>query len=88
MRKVTTSTLPPASPAPANLLNARGPAFGSMAIELVAALVRWRQARAVGRQRRRAMAQLEGLTDLELRDIGVSRSAIYWVVNHGSRRDS
>ena len=54
-----------------------------LAIHVVAALVRWRRAHAERSQRRRAMAQLAAFTDLELKDIGVRRSEIYWVVNHG-----
>jgi uncharacterized protein YjiS (DUF1127 family) len=54
-----------------------------LAIQVVAALVRWRRAHAERSQRRRAMAQLAAFTDLELKDIGVRRSEIYWAVNHG-----
>jgi uncharacterized protein YjiS (DUF1127 family) len=50
---------------------------------LTAALVRWRRTRTDRRQRLRAMAMLGTLTDRELRDIGVSRSEIHWLVNHG-----
>lgn len=55
----------------------------ALANQMVAALVRWRQARAKRRQRLRAMAELGALSDLELKDIGVYRSEIHWVVNHG-----
>ena len=50
---------------------------------LTAALVRWRRRHAERRQRLRAMAMLDTLTDRELKDIGVSRSEIHWLVNHG-----
>ena len=55
----------------------------ALANQVVAVLVRWRQARAKRRQRLRAMAELGALSDLELKDIGVYRSEIHWVVNHG-----
>lgn len=58
-------------------------AIRDMAMHVVAALGRWWRARADRRQRMRAMAQLETLSDRTLKDIGVHRSAIYWAVNHG-----
>jgi uncharacterized protein YjiS (DUF1127 family) len=45
-------------------------------------VVRWR-AHVERRQRLSAMAQLQGLDDFELKDIGLSRSEIPWVVRHG-----
>jgi uncharacterized protein YjiS (DUF1127 family) len=50
---------------------------------LTAAFVSWQRRHAERRQRLRAMAMLATLTDRELRDIGVSRSEIPWLVNHG-----
>ena len=35
------------------------------------------------RRRRQAMAELHGFSDRELKDLGVRRSEIYWVVHHG-----
>jgi uncharacterized protein YjiS (DUF1127 family) len=58
-------------------------AIREVAIHVVAALGRWWRARADRRQRLRAMARLETLSDRTLKDIGVNRSAIYWAVNHG-----
>ena len=58
-------------------------AIWDLAIHAVAALGRWWRAHADRRRRRRAMAQLETLSDRTLKDIGVNRSAIYWAVNHG-----
>jgi uncharacterized protein YjiS (DUF1127 family) len=55
----------------------------ALANQVVAAFDRWRRAHAGRRQRLRAMAQLGALSDLELKDIGVRRSEIYWVVSHG-----
>ena len=83
MRKSVVSAVAPASPALVTILHATGPAIGHLAMQALAALVRWRRARAVRRQRLRAMAQLGALSDLELKDIGVYRSEIQWVVNHG-----
>jgi len=48
-----------------------------------AAASRWWRAYAERRQRRQDMAELLGLSDRELKDIGVRRSEIYWVVHHG-----
>ena len=45
-------------------------------------IVRWR-AWAERRQQLRAMAQLQGCSDYELKDLGVSRSEIPWVARHG-----
>ena len=50
-----------------------------LATELV---LRWR-AYTERRERLRAMAQLQGFSDYDLQDIGVSRSEIPWVVDHG-----
>src|SRR5262245_33370552 len=43
---------------------------------------RWR-AYVEERRRRQAMAELHGFSDRELKDLGVRRSEIYWVVHHG-----
>ena len=53
------------------------------AIRIVTDLVvRWR-AHVERRQRLSAMAQLQGLDDFELKDIGLNRSEIPWVVRYG-----
>jgi uncharacterized protein YjiS (DUF1127 family) len=59
-------------------------AIRDVAIHVVAALGRWWRARADRRQRLRAVARLETLSDRTLKDIGVNRSEIYWVAEHGS----
>ena len=74
---------PSLSAEPQQVLTAGHNTIRSLAAELLAALVRWRRARAEQRQCRRAMAQLWALSDFELKDIGVHRSAIDWAVNHG-----
>ena len=43
----------------------------------------WWRAYAEERRRRQAMAELHGFSDRELKDLGVRRSEIYWVVHHG-----
>ncbi len=53
-----------------------GSAISGLAMRLVAAYAR-------RRQRMRAAAQLGAMSDRDLKDIGVSRSAIDWVVAHG-----
>jgi uncharacterized protein YjiS (DUF1127 family) len=58
-------------------------AIREVAIHVVAALGRWWRARADRRQRLRAVARLETLSDRTLKDIGVNRSEIYWVATHG-----
>jgi uncharacterized protein YjiS (DUF1127 family) len=58
-------------------------AIRDVAIHVVAALGRWWRARADRRQRLRAVARLETLSDRTLKDIGVNRSEIYWVATHG-----
>ena len=83
MRKAIISTVALASLAPVTLPYAAGPAIRHLAIQVVAALVRWRRVHAKRRQRLRAMVELGSLSDLELEDIGVYRSEIHWVVNHG-----
>jgi uncharacterized protein YjiS (DUF1127 family) len=83
MRKSIISTVALASLAPVTLPYAAGPAIRHLAIQVVAALVRWRQTHAKRRQHLRAMAELGAFSDLELKDIGVYRSEIQWVVNHG-----
>jgi uncharacterized protein YjiS (DUF1127 family) len=57
-------------------------AIRDLAIHVVAALVRCWQAHADRRDRLRAIAQLEALSERELKDIGVHRSGIYWMINH------
>jgi uncharacterized protein YjiS (DUF1127 family) len=47
------------------------------------AATRWWCAHAERRRRRRDMAELLGFSDRELKDIGVRRSEVYWVVYHG-----
>jgi uncharacterized protein YjiS (DUF1127 family) len=47
------------------------------------AATRWWRAHAERRRRRRDMAELLGFSDRELKDIGVRRSEVYWVVHHG-----
>jgi uncharacterized protein YjiS (DUF1127 family) len=71
------------SPEQQQVLTSGRNAVRHLAIDVVAALVRWWRAQADRRQRRRAMAQLGALSDLALKDIGVRRSEIYWVVTHG-----
>jgi uncharacterized protein YjiS (DUF1127 family) len=61
-------------------------AIRDLAIHVVAALGRWRRAHADRRERRRAMAELAALSDHALKDIGLRRSEIYSVVNHGRHR--
>jgi len=43
----------------------------------------WWRAYAEERRRRQAMAELHGFSDRELKDLGVRRSEIFWVVHHG-----
>jgi uncharacterized protein YjiS (DUF1127 family) len=83
MRKSVVSTVAPASPALVIILSATGPVIEHLAMQALAALVRWRRARVHPRQHLRAMAQLSAFSDHELKDIGVYRSEIRWVVNHG-----
>jgi uncharacterized protein YjiS (DUF1127 family) len=47
------------------------------------AATRWWRAHAERRRRRRDMGELLGFSDRELKDIGVRRSDVYWVVHHG-----
>jgi uncharacterized protein YjiS (DUF1127 family) len=47
------------------------------------AATRWWRVHAERRRRRRDMGELLGLSDRELKDIGVRRSEVYWVVYHG-----
>jgi uncharacterized protein YjiS (DUF1127 family) len=47
------------------------------------AIARLGRAFADRRRHGRQMAELQGLTDYELKDIGLRRSEIYWVVHHG-----
>jgi uncharacterized protein YjiS (DUF1127 family) len=47
------------------------------------ALARLGRAYADQRRYRRQMAELHALSDYELKDIGLRRSEIYWVVHHG-----
>jgi uncharacterized protein YjiS (DUF1127 family) len=55
----------------------------SLVIMTGTALVRWWRAYADGRRYRKQMAELQELSDRDLKDIGVRRSEIYWVVHHG-----
>jgi len=48
-----------------------------------AAAAVWWRAHLEERHRRQAMAELHGFSDRELKDIGVRRSEIFWVVHHG-----
>ena len=48
-----------------------------------AATAGWWRAHAERRQLRQAMAELHGFSDRELKDLGVRRSEIFWVVHHG-----
>jgi uncharacterized protein YjiS (DUF1127 family) len=62
--------------------------FATDAVRLVAgcgaaALRRWWQKQAEQAERRRAMAELAGMSDRELWDIGLRRSEIYWATRYG-----
>ena len=48
-----------------------------------AAATVWWRAYLEERRLRQAMAELQGFSDRELKDVGVRRSEIYWVVHHG-----
>jgi uncharacterized protein YjiS (DUF1127 family) len=60
-----------------------GNAMRRLAIRLAAAFVRFCQALALRWQRVRAAAELRAMSDRELKDLGVDRSSIDWVVAHG-----
>jgi uncharacterized protein YjiS (DUF1127 family) len=60
-----------------------GRVISDLAMRLIAAVVRGCRAYIQRRQLMRAAAELGGMTDRELKDIGVHRSAIDWVVTHG-----
>ena len=47
------------------------------------AAAEWWRGYAERRRLRQAMAELQGFSDRELKDVGVRRSEIYWVVHHG-----
>jgi len=51
-------------------------------IEYVPAPTRWFRTFTAWRERRRAIAQLHSLSDRALRDIGLNRSEIEFMVNH------
>jgi uncharacterized protein YjiS (DUF1127 family) len=53
------------------------------ASRLITALARWWRVHADRRRQLRAMAMLGAMPDHALKDIGVSRSEIYWAVSHG-----
>jgi uncharacterized protein YjiS (DUF1127 family) len=61
---------------PGNILASERNAILQLAVRLVAALVRWQQSQ-------RAMADLAALSDRDLKDLGMHRSHILWVANHG-----
>ena len=52
-------------------------------IRLATSLIVWWRAQAERRQRLRSMAQLQALSDHQLKDMGVNRSEIPWVVRYG-----
>jgi len=56
---------------------------GRAAVRAAAVVGGWWRARSERRQRRRDIAALQAFSDLELKDIGVRRSEIDWVVHHG-----
>jgi uncharacterized protein YjiS (DUF1127 family) len=57
--------------------------LGRAAIAIGARFARSYRAYAARRRYRQGMAELNALSDHELKDIGVRRSEIYWVVHHG-----
>jgi uncharacterized protein YjiS (DUF1127 family) len=60
-----------------------GNAIRHLAMRLAAALIRYCQALALRWQRVRAAAELGAMSDRELKDLGIDRSSIDWVVAHG-----
>jgi uncharacterized protein YjiS (DUF1127 family) len=60
-----------------------GNAIRRLAMRLAAALIRYCHILAVRWQRMRAAAELGAMSDRELKDLGVDRSSIDWVVAHG-----
>jgi uncharacterized protein YjiS (DUF1127 family) len=56
------------------------------AVGAVAAVARSAATYARERRCRQGIAELQSLTDRDLKDIGVRRSEIYWVVHHGRER--
>lgn len=71
------------SPTQQQVMTSGRNAIRHLAMRWIAAFVRWRLAHAERRRHRQAMAQLGALSDRELKDLGVRRSEIYWVVKHG-----
>ena len=57
--------------------------LGRAAIEMGAQVARLHRTYATWRRRRLDIVELNALSDHELKDIGVRRSEIYWVVHHG-----
>jgi len=60
-----------------------GNASQRLAMRLAAALIRYCRVLALRWQRVRATAELGAMSDRELKDLGVDRSSIDWVVAHG-----
>jgi uncharacterized protein YjiS (DUF1127 family) len=57
--------------------------LGKLTVATGAAVARLGRAYADRRRYGRQMAELNALSDYELKDIGLRRSEIYWVVHHG-----
>jgi uncharacterized protein YjiS (DUF1127 family) len=57
--------------------------LGKLTVAAGAAVARLGRAYADRRRYGRQMAELNALSDYELKDIGLRRSEIYWVVHHG-----
>src|SRR5262245_35797204 len=68
------------------LFRSLGSALRHVALALrnaAAATAGWWRAHLEEHRRRQAMAELHGFSDRELKDVGVRRSEIFWVVHHG-----